>query len=90
MKNMNKFIILFVVMLSLCGNIWTQEQVTVKGRVTDAKGEPMIGVNISVVDFPGLGTVTDIDGYYQLSMVALSKTRVYLYRLLNRSRYFSG
>jgi TonB-linked SusC/RagA family outer membrane protein len=73
MKNMNKFIILFVVMLSLCGNIWAQEQVIVKGRVTDTKGEPMIGVNISVVNVPGLGTVTDINGYYQLSMERYQK-----------------
>ncbi len=43
MKNMNKLIILFVMMLSLCGNTWAQEQVTVKGRVTDTKGEAMIG-----------------------------------------------
>lgn len=73
MKNMNKYIILFVMMLSLCGNTWAQEQVTVKGRVTDTKGEAMIGVNISVVDVPGLGTITDIDGYYQLRIERYQK-----------------
>lgn len=60
-------------MLSLCGNILAQEQVTVKGRVTDTKGEAMIGVNISVVDVPGLGTITDLDGYYQLRMERYQK-----------------
>jgi len=73
MKNMNKLMILFVMMLSLCGNAWAQEQVTVKGRVTDTKGEAMIGVNISVVDVPGLGTITDIDGNYQLKMERYQK-----------------
>jgi len=60
-------------MLSLCGNTWAQEQVTVKGRVTDTKGEAMIGVNITVVNVPGLGTVTDLDGYYQLRMERYQK-----------------
>ena len=33
----------------------------------------MIGVNIAVVDVPGLGTITDIDGYYQLTMERYQK-----------------
>lgn len=73
MKNMKKFIILFVALISILGNVMAQEQVIVKGRVTDTQGESMIGVNISVVDVPGLGTITDIDGYYQLTMERYQK-----------------
>ncbi len=73
MKNMKKFIILFVALISILANVMAQEQVIVKGRVTDTQGESMIGVNISVVDVPGLGTITDIDGYYQLTMERYQK-----------------
>lgn len=73
MRNMKKFIILFVTFISILGNVMAQEQVIVKGRVTDIHGESMIGVNIAVVDVPGLGTITDIDGYYQLTMERYQK-----------------
>ena len=42
--------------------IYAQETVTVTGTVTDTNGEPMIGVNITVKDMPGMGTITDIKG----------------------------
>ncbi|MCS2237544.1 hypothetical protein [Bacteroides faecis] len=32
------------------------------GTVTDTQDEPMIGVNITVKDVAGLGTITDING----------------------------
>lgn len=70
---MNKFIILIISFICFSGNIIAQEQVTVRGRVTDSSGESMIGVNISVVDKPGLGTITDIDGNYQLRMERYQK-----------------
>lgn len=65
---MKKYIILFALLLIIPINIFAQETVIVKGKVTDVQGEPMIGVNISVVDMPGLGTVTDLDGNYTLKM----------------------
>ena len=44
-----------------------QQDVNLRGRVTDENGEPVIGVNISI---PGtsIGTVTDYDGNYSLSL----------------------
>lgn len=68
MKNMRKIILLLALLISFGGNAWAQEKVTVSGRVTDVEGEAMIGVNIAVKDVPGLGTITDIDGNYRLSM----------------------
>ncbi len=38
---------------------------TITGRITDEKGEPLIGVAIIVKDQPGLGTTTDIEGKYK-------------------------
>ena len=65
---MKKYLILFVMLLCISFNMEAQETVTVKGKVTDTQGVPMIGVNISVIDAPGLGTITDLDGNYQLNM----------------------
>lgn len=43
------------------------DQITVTGTVTDAKGDPLPGVTISI---PGtaIGTATDLDGAYSLSV----------------------
>jgi TonB-linked SusC/RagA family outer membrane protein len=41
--------------------------VTVKGTVTDASGEPIPGVTVSVSG-TGLGTATDLDGNYSLTV----------------------
>lgn len=42
----------------------------VKGKVTDENGEFLIGVTISYVDDPSIGTVTDFDGYYTIDVPA--------------------
>lgn len=43
------------------------KDVVIKGNVTDLKGEPLIGVNISI---PGLnmGTISDLDGNYSIKI----------------------
>ena len=48
------------------GNAIVQQQQTVKGTVVDASGEPLIGVTVQIEGKAG-GTVTDIDGNYQIS-----------------------
>jgi TonB-linked SusC/RagA family outer membrane protein len=65
---MKKYLILFVMLLCISFNVLAQETVTVRGKVTDTQGEPMIGVNISIIDAPGLGTTTDLKGNYELKM----------------------
>ena len=47
--------------------IVTQMQKKVKGQVLDATGEPLIGVNVSVIGQTG-GTITDINGNYSLDV----------------------
>ena len=42
------------------------QQPTVSGRVTDANGNPIAGVTISVAGTT-IGTITDIDGKYSIS-----------------------
>lgn len=65
---MKKYLILFISILCVSFNVLAQDRVTVKGKVVDANKEPMIGVNISIIDAPGLGAITDLDGNYQLNV----------------------
>ena len=60
-------LIIMIFLLSFCG-ILNAQNVTIKGNVKSAAGgEPLIGVNVSVKG-KAVGTVTDIDGNYQLSV----------------------
>ena len=54
---MKNFIITFLMLIGFSVAIYAQETVTVTGTVTDTNGEPMIGVNITVKDMPGMGTI---------------------------------
>ena len=40
----------------------------VTGVVTDTNKEPMIGVNVSISNIPGLGAITDLNGKYSIKM----------------------
>ncbi|RNC64133.1 TonB-dependent receptor [Proteiniphilum sp. X52] len=64
--------VLFVLMwtLSLC--LYAQG-ITVRGVVTDTKGEPLIGVTVQV-EGTSTGTVTDIDGNFTLQNVPSNAT----------------
>lgn len=66
------FIGMLLIGLSLQG--WSQEKtITVTGIVTDTEKEPLIGVNISVQDMPGLGVITDINGRYRINVPAYNR-----------------
>lgn len=56
-------------LLCLCSTVMAQqEKVVVKGVVTDEAKEPLIGVNVTVKDMPGLGSITDMNGHYSITM----------------------
>lgn len=65
---MKKILIIFFLLLGLTSNIFAQETVEVTGVVTDTNKEPLIGVNITVAEVAGLGTVTDIDGKFKIKV----------------------
>ena len=46
----------------------TFAQNLVSGKVTSQNNEELIGVNISVKDISGLGTSTDFNGDFQISL----------------------
>lgn len=54
------------------------QQVTVKGKVTDEKGEPLIGVSIHVKGTQ-TGTSTDVDGRYSIAVNNASAVLVFFY-----------
>ena len=63
-----KFLIIVVLLLSCILGIRAQESVIVTGVVTDKNKEPLVGVNITVGDMVGLGTITDINGKFKITM----------------------
>lgn len=72
-KLCNVLLLLLVTMTALA-----QQKITVTGKIVDTTGEPMIGVNITVKDVPGLGTITDVNGKYSLKVEPFQKL-VYSY-----------
>ena len=63
---MKHFLLTCLLLLGFSGFVFAQENIVVTGIVTDTNKEPMIGVNVSVADMPGLGAITDINGKYSL------------------------
>src|SRR5690606_27727671 len=51
----------------------------ITGTITNEEGEPLIGVNILVKDTDGIGTTSDIDGTYILSVPDDSEALVFTY-----------
>ena len=52
-----------------------QQVINVKGTVRDSQGEPVIGANV-MVDGGTKGTITDIDGHFQISVPAGTKLKI--------------
>ncbi len=70
-------IALLVLMLTTALCSLAQAPVKVTGTVTDANGEPLIGVSVTVKGGTG-GTATDLDGHYALT-TATGSTLMYSY-----------
>jgi TonB-linked SusC/RagA family outer membrane protein len=63
----------------LAGNgVFAQAPLTISGKVTDASGEALPGVNISVKNTT-TGTITDVNGEYSLQTTQTSPVLVYSY-----------
>ena len=62
-------IILAVLLLTEGGAAFAQAQITVKGRVTDSQGDPVVGAGV-VDKASGNGAVTDLDGQYTIKVAS--------------------
>lgn len=65
---MRNFLLTCMLLLGLSASLFAQENIVVTGIVTDTNKEPMIGVNVSVADMPGMGAITDMNGRYSIKM----------------------
>lgn len=69
MNNMKKYLSLCTCCCAFVQRLWrSKKKVVVKGVVTDEAKEPLIGVNVTVKDMPGLGSITDMNGHYSITM----------------------
>ncbi|MEZ5042741.1 MAG: SusC/RagA family TonB-linked outer membrane protein [Saprospiraceae bacterium] len=68
-------LLLAIFCLCLTGNVWSQ---TVRGTVTSAEGETLIGVNI-LEKGTSNGTITDIDGSYSINISSSEAVLVFSY-----------
>lgn len=72
---MKKYILSLILLISCTLGVSAQKgddsksgRVEITGLVQDANNEPLIGVNVSIKDMPGLGTITDINGKFKIKM----------------------
>jgi TonB-linked SusC/RagA family outer membrane protein len=76
MLKLNNLLLVFLFFTTV--NIFAQEGLTVKGKITDENGDPMIGVNVLEKGTTN-GTVTNIDGDYRLTLGTSDATLVFTY-----------
>jgi TonB-dependent SusC/RagA subfamily outer membrane receptor len=82
-------IVLFFTCLMVAFNI--QAQVNIKGKVTFAnEAEGAIGVNILLKEDNTVGTITDIDGSYSLTVPSKNSTLVFSYIGYNTTEIVVG
>lgn len=71
---MKNYLFICMLLLGISLDICSQEKnITVTGIVTDDSKEPLVGVNISVLNMPGLGVITDINGRYRIKVPAYNR-----------------
>ena len=74
---MMKKLIHMVLLLAFPLFLFAQD-VTVKGTVVDEDGTPLIAVNVTIQETPGLGDVTDLDGNFTIN-TKVGNTLVFSY-----------
>lgn len=67
-KQFRKIPYLFLCILLSCVTVYAQNRITVKGVVVDSKGETIIGANVTLKGNGSIGTITDIDGKFVISV----------------------
>ena len=82
MKNLKQLIrkaVSTILMLMAFSTTLSAQNIAVKGTVTDANQEPLIGASVVVKGQASLGTVTDLDGNFTLKVPSESSVLVFSY-----------
>ena len=78
-KNIQKIPFLFFLMLLTCFSAVAQNGITVKGVVLDGNGDSVIGASVVLKSDATVGTITDIDGNFQLAVPSSNSVLVISY-----------
>lgn len=76
---MKRNLLITCVMLLFAVVSMAQNKITVSGVVTDKTGETVIGASVRVKGQENMGTITDIDGKYQIPGVPANATLIFSY-----------
>ena len=83
MKNLKQLIrqtvSVILMLMAFSTTLHAQNNITVKGTVTDASDEPLIGASVVVKGKASQGTVTDFDGNFVLNVPSESTVLVFSY-----------
>src|SRR5690606_17807839 len=72
-----RFILLLFIIPSL---LFAQEKFTLSGNIKDAAdGEDLVGVTVFIKELPGVGTVTNLYGFYSITLPKGDYTVQYKY-----------
>lgn len=66
-------VVLSLLLVMTCIFYTSAQTITIKGTVMDTFREPIIGASVVVVNNSGIGTITDINGNFSLSIPETSK-----------------
>lgn len=75
----SKAVLLVAFFLCVCMGAAAQGGIPISGTVFDPTGETIIGASVTLKGHPGVGTVTDIDGNFKLSVPSASSIIVVSY-----------
>jgi len=70
--------ILHTVLWCLLGTITIYAQRTITGEITD-NDSPLIGASVLVKEAPGLGTTSDLDGLFTLTIPDTAQTLIWIW-----------
>ena len=68
-----------LMLMAFSTTLCAQNNITIKGTVTDASQEPLIGASVVVKGQASLGTITDFDGNFTLKVPSESSVIVISY-----------
>ena len=81
-QRLRRMTVLLLTMM-FCVTMWAQNGIAIKGTVVDSNGEALIGASVVVKGNTSVGTITDFDGNFSLSVPSESTTIVVSYVGMN-------